>query len=139
MLFAAILVALAPPAAPLEWYRIASSKHAIVYVARLSTLVSDSRTASVATFHAKPTAGNAAITVVSHSFRCSKHDVSDMLVSHIDSAGAMIDTKELPLTEPYRPIAAKSDLDAAIRFVCEGQGGTRVEDPRADARTLFAR
>lgn len=139
MFFAAILVTLASPAAPLEWYRVASSKQAIVYVARLSTLVSDYRTASVATFHAKPTAGSAAVTLANQSFRCSKRDVSDMRLTYIDSAGAIIQTKDLPLTEPYRPIAAKSDLDAAIRFVCEGRGGTRVEDVKADAQAHFAK
>ncbi|RYG86972.1 MAG: hypothetical protein EON59_08680 [Alphaproteobacteria bacterium] len=139
MFLTAILVTITPPAAPLEWYRVASGKQAIVYVARLSTLVSDYRTASVATFHIKPTAANASVTLMNQSFRCSKRDVSDMRVTYIDSAGAIIETKDLPLTEPYRPIAAKSDLDAAIRFVCEGQGGTRVDDVKADARALMAK
>ncbi|RYE01667.1 MAG: hypothetical protein EOP61_10575 [Sphingomonadales bacterium] len=138
LLIAAIAFLVAPPFAEPQWYRVNSGKQTIAYVEGLGIAKDgDLRTTSMATIRSAASMDGSLMFVTKLTFNCATGEVSEHKVTYLDEQGNVLRSGDPIAGTAFHSIFEGTNIDFARRFVCAGEGGTRVDDPVADSRIAF--
>ncbi|RYE01666.1 MAG: hypothetical protein EOP61_10570 [Sphingomonadales bacterium] len=129
----------APIAADPRWHRIAGDEYSVFYV-EASTIRNEGgiRTAMTLTANAQPSDSGAYNIIVAVEYNCAAGSYRDMLFNYLDNDGNVLRKEEAQSGPAFRTPKPGSFNDLMMRFVCSGEGGTRVDEPLGDADSWFA-
>ncbi|RYY25669.1 MAG: hypothetical protein EOP62_12465 [Sphingomonadales bacterium] len=121
------------------WHRIAGDEYAVYYV-EASTIRNEGgiRTAMTLTANSEPSDSGAYNVIVAVEYNCAAGSYRDMLFNYLDNDGKVLRKEAAQSGPEFRTPRAGSFNEMMLRFVCTGNGGTRVDEPLGDADTWFS-
>ncbi|NML07384.1 surface-adhesin E family protein [Sphingomonas sp. G-3-2-10] len=120
-----------------RWHYIDGTDRMAMYVeAGTITIEGDTRSVLTLSAYAQPRANGAYNIAVTMGFHCTKKLFRTIEFAALDAEGNILVSEPSPTPE-YRVPGEGSYNDQVMRFVCFGEGGTRVDNPLKDAEWRF--
>jgi hypothetical protein len=139
---AAAMLAGAAPAMAERWHRIASDadNEFIVYVdADAITVQGNLRFTRTYNIHATPLGGRVHASAVRSEYHCNEHYFRTLEYSYFGASNEFLFTEPSDTLNERKVPPPDSVSESTFRFVCEGEGGTPVDDPWRDGQAQLGR
>lgn len=142
-LIAAAAVVVALPAlatVAASWHRVGGNESSVTYVDASSiTRGSPERQAWAMSHFAKPIDGRVWAARIQYAFDCGAGVYRSLAYVHLGANGEELSNHQSTTSDVRRTPDPGSISENMVKFVCTGQGGTAVADPKVDSETVLKR
>jgi hypothetical protein len=142
-MFAIAAIATALPAAALapaaSWNRVGGSDSVVSYIdANSIRTTGGTREALAMSVFAKPIGDRVWSATILYSFDCAQGHYRSLRYQHFGANGELLSDHASSTSSEKRYPEKGAINEKMFNFVCTGQGGTPITDPRDDADQVFA-